>query len=102
MGTAELLKEINTNNDYTVPDITQYRFLLLMMHLGGSYDISYNPVPIPVGLFRLSTTMQWQCRTFWDTNTVQVFSAKYKTDTLVTLGLSGGSTNTTGRLYGIK
>ena len=102
LGTATLLQEINTNNDYTVPDITQYRFLVLMMHLGGSYDISYNPVPVPVNIFRLSTTMNWQCRTLWDANTIQVFSAIYKTDTSVRLSLSGGSTNTTGRLYGIK
>lgn len=102
MGTATLLKEYTSSNDYTVPDITQYRFLALMAHLGGTTDISYNPIWIPVNLFRLSTTAQWQCRTLWDTSTVQILSIKYKTDTSVTLGLSGFTANGSGRLYGIK
>lgn len=102
MGTAELLKEYNTNGDYTVSDLKQYRFLLFNMYL-SSADIYFNPIIIPVNLFRASTTVSWQIRSFWNTGSdAHIAAAKYISDTSVRLTISGTTTNEKAQLYGIK
>lgn len=103
MGTTELLKEFSSNNDYTVTDIKNYRFLMLVLHLGGTdTDINYDPIIVPVSLFRQSTTARWHSRALWNSTTPHIISMIYKTDTLVTLNLSGTTASVVGRLYGIK
>ena len=102
MGTAELLQEYNSNSDYTVPDLKQYRYLMFMMHL-TSADIYFNPIIIPVNLFRASTVMTWQIRSFWNQGSdAHIAAAKYISDTSVRLTISGTSTNEKAMLYGIR
>lgn len=76
---------------------------MLVLHLGGTdTDINYDPIIIPVSLFRQSTTASWHIRSLWNSTTPHIATIRYITDTSVRLTMSGTTASVVGRLYGIK